>query len=132
LKAQTGKKAWIKGAIATATILLIVTAWWFWPRQRTDIYANYISIYKELQQRRERTGDQADWAEFVKRAKTQLEETLPWLEDHARPGDREKSLLLYAGRDLQELIELPQGSDSPHQQRLSVFFEQLGEIYGTK
>lgn len=41
-------------------------------------------------------------------------------------------LLLYAGRDLQELLELPRTSESPHQKRLGVFFKQLQEMYGSK
>ena len=107
-------------------------AWWFWPRQRADIYANYLSIYRELQQRRETSEDYAAWTEFVSRAKTQLDATVPWLEENAKPGDRRKSLLLYAGRDLQELLELRRTSNSPHQKRLDVFFEQLQELYGSK
>lgn len=131
-KAPLGKTAWITGAIATAALLAIVAAWWFWPRQRPDIYANYVAIYKELQQRKAAAQDQAGWTEFVKRAKPQLDETLPWLEEQAQPGDREKSLLLYAGRDLQELLEQPSGSPGPHQKRLSAFFEQLEEMYAAK
>ncbi|GDY09351.1 hypothetical protein LBMAG52_28370 [Planctomycetia bacterium] len=42
------------------------------------------------------------------------------------------ALLLYAGRDLQELLELPRTSKSPHQKRLDAFFEQLQEMYGSK
>ncbi len=105
--------------------------WWFWPRQRPDIYKSYVAIYQELQQRRDIAEDYANWTAFVTRAKTQLAATVPWLEDKAKPGDREKSLLLYAGRDLQELLELPRTSKSPHQQRLDTFFEQLQEVYGS-
>lgn len=126
------KQTWLVGAIAAAVLIVLVGAWWLWPRQRPDIYKNYVAIYQELQQRRDIAEDHATWMEFVARAKTQLTETVPWLEDNAKPGDREKSLLLYAGRDLQELLELPRTSKSPHQKRLDAFFEQLQEMYGSK
>ncbi len=131
-KSQLGMRTWMTGAIAATVLLAIMTAWWFWPRQRTDIYASYVAIYKELQQQSEGTQDQARWAEFVTRAKKQLDQTVPWLEERAQPGDREKSLLLYVGRDLQEMLEQPPGTPGPHQKRLNAFFEQLSEMYGSK
>lgn len=129
---QFDKQTWLVGAIAAAVLIVLVGGWWFWPRQRPDIYKNYVAIYQELQQRRDTTEDYDRWTEFVTRSKTQLAETVPWLEAKAKPGDREKSLLLYAGRDLQELLELPRTSKSPHQKRLDAFFEQLQEMYGSK
>lgn len=115
------KQTWLVRAIAAAILIVLVGAWWHWPRQRPDIYKNYVAIYQELQQRRDIAEDQAAWTEFVMRAKTQFAETVPWLEEKSKPGDREKSLLLYAGRDLQELLELPRTSKSPHLKRLDVF-----------
>lgn len=126
---QFDKQTWLTGAIAAA---VLVGAWWFWPRQRPDLYKNYFAIYQELQQRRNISEDHATWTEFVTRSKTQLAATVPWLEEKAKPGDREKSLLLCAGRDLQELLELPRTSESPHQKRLGAFFKQLQEMYGSK
>ncbi len=128
---QSDKQARLKGAIAVVVLVVLVGAWSFWPRRRPDIYKSYVAIYQELQQRRDTTENYAAWTEFVTRAKTQLAETVPWLEQKAKPGDREKSLLLYAGRDLQELLELPRTSTSPHQKRLNAFFEQLQEMYGS-
>ncbi len=119
-------------AVAIAVVLVLVTVWLVWPRQRPDIYTRYVAIYQELQQRRDKAQDQAGWNEFTKRANAQLEEVLPWLEDNAKPGDREKSLLLYAGRDLQELLDQPRDSQAIHQKRLNVFFEQLQELYGPR
>lgn len=129
---QPDKQTWLVGAIAAVMLVVLIGAWWLWPRQRPDLYKNYVAIYQELQQRRDLAEDHAKWMEFVARSKTQLAETVPWLESNAKPGDREKSLLLYAGRDLQELLELPRTSKSPHQKRLDAFFEQLQEIYGSK
>lgn len=130
-KWRLDKQTWLVGAITAAVLIVLVGAWWFWPRQRPDIYKNYVAIYQELQQRRDIAEDHATWTEFVTRAKTQLATTVPWLEENSKPGDREKSLLLYAGRDLQELLELPRTSKSPHQKRLDAFFEQLQEMYGS-
>jgi len=119
-------------AALVAVVLVLVTGWWVWPRQRPDLYANYFAIYKELQQQRADSQDPTGWSEFSTRAKSQLEATIPWLEKRAKPSDREKSLLLYAGRDLQELLEQPRDSNSLHQKRLAAFFDQLQEIYGSK
>ena len=129
---QFDKQTWLTGATGAAVLIVLVAAWWFWPRQRPDIYKNYFAIYQEMQQRRDIAEDHAAWTEFVTRSKTQLAATVPWLEAKAKPGDREKSLLLYAGRDLQELLELPRTTKSPHQKRLDAFFEQLQEMYGSK
>ena len=117
-------------AAAVAVVLLFVTAWWVWPRQRPDIYSQFVAIYKELQQRRENAQDQSAWDEFASRANAQLNDVIPWLEDRAKPGDREKSLLLYAGRDLQALLEQPRDSKQTDPKRLNAFFEQLQEMYG--
>lgn len=127
-----GTQVWLSGSISVVGVLVLVTVWWFWPRQRNDIFQSYVAIYKEIQQRRKNARNQTDWNEFASRAKSQLDDTVPWLEERAKPGDREKSLLLYAGRDLQELIALPPGSPSLHQKRLDAFFEQLQTMYATK
>lgn len=126
------KQIGVLGAIVAAVLLLLVTAWSLWPSQRRDLFENYTAIYKELQQRREDNQDFAGWTEFVARATTQLDESLPWLEARSVPGDREKSLLLYAGRDLREFVNLPRTARNPHQQRLDVFFQQLQELYNSK
>lgn len=116
-------------AIIAGVFMLLVSAWWFWPRQRSDIFAHFSAIYEELQQRRGSTDDQSGWDEFVTRAKTQMDKDVPWLETKAEPGDREKSLLLYAGRDLQELLDIPRNAKYAHQARLDVFLDQLQDIY---
>lgn len=117
---------------AVAVVLVMLSAWWFWPRQRPDIYKSYTAIYQELLQRRETSENYSEWTEFVAKAKVQLDETLPWLEAHSKPGDREKSLLLYVGRDLRDLLELPRTTRNPHQKRLDAFLDQLKELYGSK
>lgn len=115
-----------------AVVVVMLSAWWLWPRQRPDIYKSYTTIYQELLQRRETSENYSEWTEFVAKAKVQLDETLPWLEAHSKPGDREKSLLLYVGRDLRDLLELPRTTRNPHQRRLDAFLDQLKELYGSK
>ena len=124
------KQRWIALTIAATTVsLMMLAAWWLWPRQRFDLYTNYVAIHKEWRQCREKTQDQAAWDEFVTRAKAQLNESIPELEQTAIPGQRDKSLLLYVGRDLQEILNQPHGFESPHQERLDYFVEQLHELY---
>lgn len=132
LRFRIDKQTGVLGAIVAAVLLLLVTAWSLWPSQRRDLYESYSAIYKELQQRREVNQDFAGWTEFVARATAQLDESLPWLEGRSVPGDQEKSLLFYAGRDLREFVNLPHTARNPHQQRLDVFFEQLQELYASK
>ncbi len=115
--------------VSVAVFSVFATTWWTWPRKRPDIYAQYVAVYKELQQRRENTADQAGWNEFVARARTKIEENLPWLESHAKPGARETSLLLYVGRDLHEMLGQPRESEYPHQQRMDGILNQLQTIY---
>ena len=125
-----GKQRWLVVSMAAATVsLMMLATWWLWPRQRFDLYTDYVAIHKEWQQRREKTQDQAGWDEFVTRAKAQLNESLPDLEQTAIPGQRDKSLLLYVGRDLQEILNQPRGVESSHQERLDYFVEQLQELY---
>ncbi len=127
-KPRRWKRTLATWSIVAAVSVVLVAAWWFWPRQRPDIYAQYVAIYKELQQRRDGVQGQAGWNEFVARANAELDECVSWLDPRAKPGDREKSLLLYAGRDLQEMLEHSRDPQRPHQKRLDVFFEQLQEM----
>ena len=126
------RQTWLIGAIAAGVFVAFVALWWLWPRQRPDLYASYVAIYKELQERKDGAPDQAGWSDFTSRARSQLDATIPWLEERAKPGNREKSLLLYVGRDLQNLLDRPRIATNPHQERLAVFFDQLQEIYGSK
>jgi hypothetical protein len=119
-------------SIVTLVLVGGSVLWWVWPRQRPDIFASYLAIYQELQQQRGTSSDSANWEDFVARSRKQLDQTLPWLEQHAVSGDREKSLLLYLGRDLNELLSRPRDTENPHQQRLDVFVEQLRAMYDEK
>ena len=117
----------LRRAGTVAFVLCLV--WWLLPGPETDIYADYVAIHQELQNRRLNPDGQVGWSEFVDRSRARIDEANAWLEETARPGDRKKNLLLYAGRDMQKMLEHSPDAASPHQQRLGGFFEQLAEIY---
>jgi len=94
------------------------------------IYAEYSAIYSELQDRRNNPADSTGWMSFAEQARAQIDEYNVWVEESAEPGDREKNLLLEAGRDMQELLSAAPDAESPHEERLDGFFRQLSEIYG--
>lgn len=93
------------------------------------IYAEYSAIYSELQDRRNNPADSTGWMSFAEQARAQIDEYNVWVEESAEPGDREKNLLLEAGRDMQELLSAAPDAESPHEERLDGFFRQLSEIY---
>ncbi len=129
LQPRRWKRRLLISTVSAGVLSVFAVTWWTWPRNRPDIYAQYVAVYKELQQRRENTSDQAGWNDFVAQARAEIEEHLPWLESHATPGAREKSLLLYVGRDLHEMLGQPRESEYPHQKRVDGILNQLQAIY---
>ena len=100
------------------------------PDMEVATYDQYASIYQEYQTFAE-LPDSSNWSQFATRAKAELDETLPDLEAVAVPGERGKSLLLYAVRDLRTALELTPGAENPHAERLAGFFEQLNELHAS-
>jgi hypothetical protein len=100
------------------------------PDMEVATYDQYASIYQEYQTFAE-LPDSGSWSEFATRAKADLDATLPDLEAVAVPGERSKSLLLYAGRDLRTALDLTPGVDNPHAERLAGFFDQLNELHSS-
>ncbi len=123
---------WLRVAVAASAVCCVaLLAWMFWPKRETNIYASYEGLYREWNQQRSQAAE-AGWDEFANRAKQELETSIPWLEETARPGDLERNLLLYVGRDLQDIANNPRGYDSPHRERLEEFMSQLREIHSQK
>lgn len=126
------KQLAIRGCLALAAVvgvwslLSLLT-----PDMEVATYDQYASIYQEYQTFAE-VPDSGSWSEFATRAKAELDETLPELEAAAVPGERSKSLLLYAGRDLRTALDLTPGATNPHAERLAGFFEQLDELHASK
>lgn len=116
---------WSTILVSLSVPLIAAVGWWFWPSQQRDLSSNYVAIYHEWQERRENIHDQVGWNEFVSRAKSQLEQSIPWLEQNAVPGRGDLSLLLYVGRDLLEILDRPPSSKVLHQMRLKYFVDQL-------
>ena len=100
------------------------------PDMEVATYDQYASIYQEYQTFAE-LPDSGNWSQFATRAKAELDETLPDLEAVAVPGERGKSLLLYAGRDLRTALELTPGAENSHAERLAGFFKQLNELHAS-
>lgn len=100
------------------------------PDMEVATYDQYAAIYLEYRSLAESPGT-GSWSEFATRAKTELDETLPDLEASAVPGERSKSLLLYAGRDLRTALDLTPGVTYPHAERLAGFFQQLNELHAS-
>ena len=112
----------------------MAVAWSLFLLLKPDIeeatYDQYAAIYQEYQTLAE-VPDSSSWSEFAMRAKAELDETLPELEAVAAPGERSKSLLIFAGRDLRTALDLTPGVTNPHAERLAGFFEQLNELHAS-
>lgn len=120
------KPAFIGVAVAGALLL----GWFLWPSSEPNIYAKYRAIYDELRRYRTGMSEVDKWSDFVKQARETTESTNSWLERTAKPGDRDKDLLLYVGRDLQAALELAPDAKFRHQERLDGFMSQLHESFG--
>ncbi len=122
---------WLKATLlAAAFVGLSSIVWLVWPSAEPDIYSQYRVIYEDL--KRFRSGKaEGQWADFVKRARQTTGTTIPWLESTTKPGERNKDLLLYVGRDLQAALDVAPESEFDHEARLDGFMSQLRESYET-
>ncbi|MFP6763356.1 MAG: hypothetical protein VB858_07055 [Planctomycetaceae bacterium] len=112
--------------VTTAILISAVTG--FGSNRESDIYDRVSGIYAEWQQHR--NGETtASWPEFTARSRVTIDDSLPWLEEHAEPGNRDHSLLLFASRDLRDILKHPPDVETAHEERLKGFFRQLEEIY---
>lgn len=121
---------WWPRAVGLAAILIGVAFAFplLVPDPDPQIYNRFSSLYAEwLQHRLNMAKD--PWPEFAERARAEIDESIPWLEEHAQPGDRGRSLLLFAGRDLRKALDSPPGQAVPGERRLKGLFEQLDEIH---
>lgn len=116
--------------IAGGILLVVIGAWWFWPRSSRGTYDRYVAIWSEWQVRREDRKDQAGWDQFLQRTDRELKTIVPYLEKHARASDREKQLLLFVGRDcLQKMLMAPRAIGSPREKQLQFLLATLDEYY---
>ncbi|NQV28403.1 MAG: DUF4339 domain-containing protein [Rhodopirellula sp.] len=119
----------VRGGFAGLALAVVSSLLWLLkPDVEAATYDQYAAIYQEYQRLADST-DAGSWSEFSTRARGELDETLPQLEAAAVPGERSKSLLLYAGRDLRSAMELTPGATNPHAARLASFFQQLNELH---
>ncbi|MGZ0166671.1 MAG: DUF4339 domain-containing protein [Planctomycetales bacterium] len=121
----------VRGGLALAAVVVLWTlASLVMPDMEEATYDQYAAIYLEYQSLTE-APDSGSWSEFATRAKAELDDSLPQLEAAAIPGERSKSLLLYAGRDLRTALDLTPEATNPHAKRLAGFFEQLNELHAS-
>ncbi len=113
-------------AVALAIVLLVI--WGLWPRSQNNIYPRVVAIWDELQTRRAKLDDTAGWEQFLVRANSELDQIVPWLEEHASPKDRELQLLLFASRDsLRVMLKKTRDTGLPQEKRLRLLFKAIQE-----
>jgi len=96
--------------------------------RESEIYGRLSDIFEQWQ--RHKSGKaSAPWHDFVTRSRAEIDDTLPWLEEHAEPGDRNHALLLFASRDLRSVLDHPPGKEVACAKRLNGFFKQLSVVY---
>lgn len=116
--------------IVAGLVVLLVATWWFWPRSQRGIYDRLAAVSRELRERRANARDKQGWDTFLTRAKSEIDELTPWLEEHARADSRELQLLLYVSRDcLKPMLEKPQSVDPKTEKQLQFFLDSLQRIY---
>lgn len=124
-------RPWLKPLLAVLVLIAIGgLGWTFWPSSEPHVYEDYARLYDLLKQHRRGQASGANWDNFVRQTKEATETSVPWLERTTRPGDRQKDLLLYVGRDLLAATEVAPTSEFRHEKRLDGFMKQLQEIYG--
>ena len=121
---------WLPRAVGLAAVLIGASLVFplLLPDPDPAIYNRFSSLYAEWLQHRLSTATDP-WPEFTERAKAELDEGLPWLEEHTEPGNRRRSLLLFAGRDLRKALNSPPSEVAPGERWLKGLFEQLDEIH---
>lgn len=116
--------------IAVGVVVVLLGAWWFWPRSSHGIYSRYVAIWDEWKTRRDNLKDQAGWTQFLQRVESELNSTVPYLEEHANASDREMQLLLFVGRDcLQKMLQQPKQIGSPREKQLEKLLAVLHQMY---
>ena len=119
-----------KWPIAAALVVVIVVAWWLWPRSPRAIYDRYVDLWSEWKIRRGDLKDKAGWENFLERADADLDAIVPWLEMNTRPTDNERRLLLFIGRDcLRKMLTQPRQQGTAQEKHLEVLLAQLRELY---
>ncbi|HLQ45539.1 MAG TPA: hypothetical protein VK137_12460, partial [Planctomycetaceae bacterium] len=116
--------------IGAVLVIVLLAAWWYWPRQQRGINHRFMTIWTELQSRRTDFKDKAGFDRFVADAQTEVNDLVPWLEKHASAKDREKQLLLYIGRDcLKPMLKKPREVGSAQEKQLEMLFNALEDFY---
>jgi hypothetical protein len=118
-------------AAVVAMVVVLSLVWLLRPNVEEATFDQYAALYEEYKQV-SLASDEGSWSAFTVRAKTTLDESLPGLEAATGPGEQSKSILLYAGRDLRNALNLSHGTPNPHEQRMAGFFQQLYAIHDSQ
>lgn len=116
--------------IGAAVVLLLIAAWWYWPRSQRGIYDRLTGVWTELKTRRTDFKDKAGWEEFLTQAQSEVDADTQWLEKHASAKDREKQLLLYVARDcLKPMLRKPRELGLDQEKQLVMLLQALEQHY---
>ncbi|MCX7420042.1 MAG: DUF4339 domain-containing protein [Planctomycetia bacterium] len=117
--------------IMATVIVLVLSAWWFWPRSQRPVYHRLVAIWTELQAHRSRPLDKSGMTAFVARAQSELDAIVPKLSKQAKSNSREATLLLRASRDcLQPMLKRPRERDAAREKQLDSHLQELAVSYG--
>ena len=116
--------------IAAVLVVVILSAWWLWPRSQRAIYDRYVDLWSEWKVRRGDLKDKAGWEHFLLHVDAELDAIVPWLENNTEAGDQEKRLLLFIGRDcLRKMRAQPRQPGTSQEKKLESMLAQLRERY---
>lgn len=116
--------------IASAALLIVFAAWFYWPRSSRGIYERYVAVWQEWQIRRTDFKDKEGWDRFLKHTEAELDDTLPWLEANASAERRDRLLLLWIGRDCyRKMLKKPRQLGSVEEKQLQLLLTSVREYY---
>jgi hypothetical protein len=116
--------------VVAAACVLLLGLCWMWPRSQRATYDRYVALWNEWKTRRSDYKDREGWDSFLKRVRAELDETVPWLEKHARPTDQDKLVLLFIGRDcLRPMLQNPRMIGTKQEKQLEVLLATAKSIY---
>ncbi len=118
------------GPIVAVLVVVILSAWWMWPRSQRAIYDRYVDLWSDWKVRRVDLKDKAGWEHFLLHVDAELDAIVPWLEKNTQAGDQEKRLLLFIGRDcLRQMRVQPRQPGTSQEKKLESMLAELRERY---
>ena len=89
-----------------------------------------MTLWSEWKPRRVDLKDKEGWERFLRHAESELDDIVPWLENHTRPTDNDRRLLLFIGRDcLRRMLRQPRQIGTSEERQLEALLAQARELY---